>query len=368
MTKRHGYLAALAALIAACSSGTTNAGTPYIVVSPIVDSLFVGDSAPPPQVTYYDASGKQQPTGTIAWSSNATIVATVDSQTGEIHGVGPGTAVITASANGTTGQELVAVSRALDLTILLDTVYLMPGDTFTIPISVRHQNPAPPTVWFTASSNSVFSIDSASGRDSGKAAGAPLPYVAHARLGTDSIVDTGYTQVVVLTDTTGGKGFFTVYGSVIRHVAATARGLNYPRGDQTPTFRLRSYVNQGTSTVEVATLVQLNAVTAPGSFGIDSISPAEAFTTNPSQNPFCYPPRSWGAWSALFGTFRIDALSRPAGHLGITQIRSVTGGKAISGSYSFVGQRTDFYTDPLGAVAIRGTFVAPLITTTAACQ
>ncbi len=365
--KRYGFLAALAALIAACSS-STNSGTAYLILSPFVDSLFIGDSAPASQVTYYDASGNQQPAGTVSWSSSATGVATVNSQTGVIHAVGAGNAVITAAANGATGQVLVAVSRTLDLTILLDTIYQMPGDTLTIPVSVRHQNPAQPTVWFTAVANPAFKIDSASGRDTALSQALPFSYVVHALLGTDSIADTGYVQVLLPTDTTKGYGFFTVYGSLIRHVPSTARGLNYPRGDKTPTFRLRSYVNQGTSTVEVATLVQLAAVTAPGSFVIDSISPGEAFATSASQSPFCYPPRSWGAWSALFTTFRIDALSRPAGHLGITQIRNVTGGQVISGSYYFVGQRTDFYTDPQGAVAIRGTFVAPLTTTTAACK
>ena len=367
MTKRHGFLAALAAVIAACSS-STNSGTAQLVLAPLVDSLFIGDTAPALQVTYYDASGNIQPAGTVTWSSNATSVAQVDPVTGKIHAVGAGTAVISAAANGTTGEALVAVSRTLDLTILLDTVYLMPHDTFTIPVSVRSKSGVQPNVWFTIpGSQAVFMIDSA-GRDSGIAAGGPLPFIAHAALGTDTIADTGWTEVVVLTDTTGGRGFFTIYGSVTRHIAASERALNYPRADLTPTFRLRSYVAQGSTTVEAVILTLMDAVTTPGSFVIDSISPSEAFTTDPARSPVCYPPRPWGTWSALFSTFRLDAVSRPAGHLGITQVKPVTGGQAISGSYSFLGQRTDFYTDPLGAVAIRGTFVAPLITTTAACK
>jgi len=367
MPQRLAPLAAMAALIAACSNSTTS-GSPDVILSPLVDSLFVGDSATALQVTYHDAAGNTQPAGTVTWSSGAPTVATVDAASGVIHAVGPGSAVISAVANGTTGQALVAVSRRLDLTILLDSVYLMPTDTFTIPVSVRHQATGTPTVWFTAPSNAVFAIDSASGRDSAKSPGAPLPFIAHAALGADTIVDTGYTSVVVLADTTGGVGYFTVYGSVVRQVAAGERALNYRRADRSPTFRVRSFVNQGNTTVEAVIITLLDSLSGPGVYAIDSIAPAEAFTTDPSKSPVCYPARPWGTWSALFSGFRLDAVSRPAGTLGITRVVPVVGGKAISGRYTFLGQRTDYYTNPLGAVTIRGTFVAPLISTTSACQ
>lgn len=366
LTKRLGLLAALAAIAAGCSNSPSS-GSPYVVLSPLVDSLFVGDSAPAPQVTYYDASGNVQPPGSVSWSSSATSVVQVNAS-GKIHAVGPGTAIITATTNGASGQALIAVSRTLDLTILLDTVYLMPHDTLTIPLSVRYNAPGSPTVWFSAPGNAVFSIDSATGFDSAKAPGGPFPFIAHAILGADTIADTGYTEVVVLSDTTGGKGLFTIYGSLNRHVFAAQRALNYLSGSSAPTFRLRSFVTVGGSTVEAVVLTLLSQVTTPGSYTIDSISPTEAFTTDPAKSPVCHPVRPWATWSALFTNFRIDAVSRPSGHLGITQVVPVTGGLAISGSYSFTGQRTDFYTDPLGAVAIRGTFVAPLITTTAACN
>ena len=66
------------------------------------------------------------------------------------------------------------------------------------------------------------------------------------------------------------------------------------------------------------------------------------------------------------GTFAppIVAISRPGGSITVTQIVPVPGGFAISGRFSFLAQRTDFYTDPLGLLPIRGTFVAPLTTRT----
>ena len=52
----------------------------------------------------------------------------------------------------------------------------------------------------------------------------------------------------------------------------------------------------------------------------------------------------------------------------IRKVIAVTGGSAISGSFVFVGQRADFYTDPSGRLAIQGDFVAPLITNTTTCH
>ena len=43
-------------------------------------------------------------------------------------------------------------------------------------------------------------------------------------------------------------------------------------------------------------------------------------------------------------------------------VDSIQHGMAISGRFTITVQRGDLYDDPLGALAIRGTFVAPLIT------
>jgi len=58
-----------------------------------------------------------------------------------------------------------------------------------------------------------------------------------------------------------------------------------------------------------------------------------------------------------------------AGSLSITQYAPAVGGGAIiSGRYLFRAQRADLYTDPLGVLTIRGTFVAPLQEQHTTCQ
>src|SRR5262245_28013103 len=149
---------------AACSDGGGPSGSPRLIVTPILDSLFVGDTAPPGAftVTYIDAAGDTQPAGIVRWSSLKPTVATVDSVTGQVVAAGAGDAVITARANGIQGAALVVVSRTLELTLVLDTLYLMPGDTITIPVRVLKQGGAPPAPWFESSLNpAIYAVDSA---------------------------------------------------------------------------------------------------------------------------------------------------------------------------------------------------------------
>jgi len=54
----------------------------------------------------------------------------------------------------------------------------------------------------------------------------------------------------------------------------------------------------------------------------------------------------------------------------IAQVDSVASGngQVVSGWFSFVAQRIDGYDDPIWALPIRGTFVAPLITDRSPCR
>jgi hypothetical protein len=286
--------------------------------------------------------------------------------TGRITGRKAGSALVVATARGVQGSALVAVLGPLQVTLLLDSVYLMPGDTFTMPVQVDHQAAGTPTVWFTAATNAVFDVDSASGKDSAKAPGGPIPLVVHAALNADTVADTGTVEVVQLTDTTGGKASFAMFGSVIRARKTTARALNFHRRGDTLTFRLRVPIVQGSTTVEAVLITLQDAPTAPGTFAIDSISPAEVSGQQPG--PFCRPPRSWGLWSVLTSSAQLDALSRAGGSITITRMVPVANGMAISGRFYLPAQRIDLYDDPLGVLPIRGTFVAPLITTLPRCE
>jgi hypothetical protein len=49
------------------------------------------------------------------------------------------------------------------------------------------QDPGTPTVWFTAATNAVFDVDSATGKDSARAPGGPIALIAHAALNTDTV-------------------------------------------------------------------------------------------------------------------------------------------------------------------------------------
>jgi hypothetical protein len=358
--------AVFAATLAACAGDVGSADLSRLRLFPVLDSMFVGDHLPPRQVTYFDKNGTVQNPGVVVWSSSDTSVVQVDSGTGRITGLQSGYALVLASTQGLVGSALVAVSGPLQITLLLDTVYLMPGDTFTTPVQVAQQAAGTPTVWFTTAANAVFDIDSATGRDSAKAAGGPVSFIAHAALGADTTADSGTVEVVQLTDTIGGKASFAMFSTVIRARRASARALNYHRRGDTLTFRLRTPILQGSSTVEVVTITLPTAPLAPGTFSIDSISPSEA--SGKEFDPFCRPPRSWGVWSVITSQTRLDAVSRPGGSLTITRMTPVANGMAISGRYYLPAQRIDLYDDPLGVLPIRGTFVAPLITTLPSCE
>jgi hypothetical protein len=210
-------------------------------------------------------------------------------------------------------------------------------------------------VWFGSATNAVFSIDSASGRITALAAGGPLPFTAHA----DTVSATGAVEVVQLTDTIGGKGSFTILGTAIRRARAGARAVTYRRQADTATFRIALNVaGGGGSTVENVVITLRDSVAVPKPDAIDSMSLNEAFGS--SSDFLCRPLRSYGVWSIQTSP-PLTALSRHGGAIAITKVATVAHGRAVSGRFSFTAQRVDFYGNPLAALPIRGTFVAPLI-------
>ncbi len=347
------------ALAAACGDNGPS-GTPRVVIAPILDSLFVGDTITTRVARYFDANGDSQATGPVRWFSADQGVFTVDSVTGAIAGVGRGAAVLSARANGVTGTSLLVVSRALDLSLLLDTVYLMAGDTFTVPVSVRRKGGSPPPVWFTPVNSGVVTVDSATGRITAIGAGGPIPFTAHA----DTVSAGGAVEVVALTDTVGGKGSFSVLGTVIHRARAGARAVTYRRLGDTATFRVSLPVVVAGVAIENIVITLRDSVAAAGTASIDSISVNEAFATN--ADPVCRPPRSWAIWSVLSSP-PLRGLSRQGGTITITQVTPIAHGLAASGRFSFSGQRTDLYDEPLGRLPIRGTFVTPVIADNRPC-
>lgn len=332
-----------------------------MTVQPLVDSLYAGDSAAALTATYYNGNGTVGTPGPKTWSSSDTTVLQVDPATGALKAVGAGTAVLSVTASGVTGQALIVVTGTLDLALLLPQIVLLPQDTFFVPFSVRNKaGGTPPSPYFTASTNAVFSIDSATGMVVGLAPGAPLPFSAI----LDTLSADGTVQVLSMGDTTGGAGAYTVNGSVSAARSATVRGQNYNRAGGTPTFLLTFKLVVNGVTTEIVNILSQTAVTAADSVGIDSVSVPEA----QSSTFLCSPPRSAAAWTSTSGSNPILAVSRVGGYMKVRKFLTVTGGNVIAGSFYFTGQRADDYDDPAGRLAIRGNFVAPLITNTNTCK
>lgn len=361
---------AVAAVALACLN-LSNPLPPTLLVAPVLDSMFVGDTLAARKVSLLDANLQLVNPGPVSWTLVPTTVATIDSLTGKIHGVGKGAALVTAHAAGVTRSALVIVSRRLDMTLLMDTVYVMPTDTITLPLAIEEKGVAPRTLWFDRSSApGVYTVDTALGVVTAQGAGGPVRYVAHVATRTDTVSDTGAVVVLTLTDTTGqGHFFMTVLGTAIRHEGGPAVALNYRKSNGQLGFRLAdSLINGGTTLYDRLYVTLGDSVIATGTFHIDSITPQEAAISISALDPYCRPPRPWAAWQnipfpGILAYSHSTGTDTTAGQLSITQYAPAVGGGAIiSGRYAFKAQRTDLYFDTLGVLAIQGTFVAPLLT------
>jgi hypothetical protein len=349
--------------LAACGELGGFSGPGSLVVSPILDSIFVGDRLPALRVSYIDPGGNLQPPGPVTWGSSDTSVARIDPVSGAVTGWKRGSALIVAQAQGLSAEALIVVSDTLEVSLLLDTVYVLPGDTLTVPVVVLKSNyPPAATVWFKTSSNRAFTIDSLSGRITALAGGGPFPYIVHA----DSVADTGAVYVLSLADTTGGKVFYSVRGTVISHVGGPALAVNYVASNGRQAFQLTGTYAPSGSTLQRIKITRPDSVIAAGTYAIDSLNPAEDASSATAPPAICAAPRPWAVWNAQ--SAGISGYSRRGGTMGVTQVVSVQHGQAISGRFTFTVQRTDLYTDPLGALSITGSFVAPLVSSTTVCR
>src|SRR6266571_236674 len=267
-------LAAALCLALACVHCKEFTSTPftYALLNPDLDSLFVGDQSPPPTVTYYDAAGilHTPSAADVQWSSSDPTILGVNSLTGHITGVKRGAALLLATVTGIQGQgaAVIVVSDTLDLTLLLDTVYMMPGDTITVPVAVLKRNSPPPAVWFGAPSNPAFTIDSASGR-----------------------------LTVPGTSTAGGKFFFSVLGpGITTHVGGSIRATNYARTNRNLAFQLRGTYAPSGSPSQIVQVHLPDSLVNTGSYVIDYLNPDEDFDLFSQPAAVCDPPRPWAKW------------------------------------------------------------------------
>jgi hypothetical protein len=352
----------VAAAAVACGDNGGPNPRPKVLVRPVLDSLFVGDSDSVRTAIYLDGAGDTMPTGTVRWSSSDATTLHVDSLSGEITGVKRGAAILTATANGVAGHALVVVSDTLDLALVLDTIYLLQNDTITIPVVVQRKGGGAPQPTFAPTFNgAVYMIDS-TGLVTAGATGA-----ARYAVSVGGLADTG--AIIVRppdTSSANSRSFFTVSGTANRHSGGLAYAVNYQQHGGGPAFQLRGYSQSGATPLDNVLFTMVSALDTVTTFVIDSLSPTEAF--GDGADPVCLPPRAWATWTTYAVNPSITGLSRHTGQLTVTQVVAAPGGTAISGRFQFLAQRTDMYGDSLGAVAVRGTFVAPLYVNDIACQ
>jgi hypothetical protein len=351
---------ALSAALAACVE-STSAPVAFVMLHPILDSLYVGEEIPAPTVTYFDGRGGSviASPSQVSWqSTNATVLSVAAD--GTIQGLKRGIALLIATVQGTQGNALIAVSDSVDVTLLVDTLYLMPNDTMTIPTIILHHPDRPaPTVSYEAPSNDVFTVDPNIGLVTAAAAGGPVQYTVRA----DAASASGAVYVLSPTNATAdGKAFFSVLGSAVGHVGGAARAVHYQRANGRLGFRLEAtFVRPAGRQVQQLVQITLpDSVLVPRAFVVDSISPAQATARPGPQDATCTPPVGWALWAVT--TPQIAAFSLDGGQISVTQVVPISGGEAISGTFAYRAKREDFYTNPLGSLRITGSFVAPLVT------
>src|SRR5258706_2118141 len=336
----------------ACGDNSGPSGSPRLLVKPVLDSVYKADTGVSHFVIYLNAAGDTVAPGPVRWSSLTPGVFTVDSASGKVTAVAPGIAILVGTASGVSGRALIVVSDTLQVTALLDTIYLLPNDTISIPVSVQRKGGSPPAPWFATANAAIDTVDSASGLVTSRATGTAR-YFVH----VGALADTG-AIVVRQPDTTAAnsRSFVTVSGTANRRIGGLAFAINSSRPSGAPGLQARAYSVSGTSLVDNVLLTALAPVAGAAAFPLDSISPNEAFGSG--ADPVCQPPRAWGSWTTFSVSPSVTALSRHSGGvLTITKVVSATGGTAVGGRFRFLARRTDLYGDSLGTVAVLGTFV-----------
>jgi hypothetical protein len=356
----------ISAVVLACGLNVGPLGAPKLVLTPVLDTMFLGDQLVKRQVTFIDAHGNVQDPGPVAWSTRDTSIVSVDPATGKITALAPGNAVVLADAQTAEGFAVIVVTPLLKVTMLVDTNFAMPGDTFTVPVDVHHEAPGVPTVWFSATANAAFAIDSASGLVTANAVGGPFQIVAHAALGADTVTDPGTVEVLQLADTAGGGAYYTIFGTVQRARRVSVRGSIYSRPGGVPTLRLTLQTLSGAVVEEKLDIVLVTPPADAATIAVDSISIAEI--PGGSVDPFCHPPGNWSAWFTLINTARLVGLSRNGGNIIVSQVVTVPHGLIMSGHFYVPEQRTDRYDDPTAVLPIHGSFVTPVITDPSPCR
>ena len=159
---RRALLTAAAAtiLITSCGKKEETVGVSSVTVTPSRIEIIEGESA----VLSASVSPEAASDRAVAWSSSDRSVATVD-KAGTVHGLRPGTATVTATAEGKSGTCAVTVkAKAVNVTeVTLDKteLTLTEGETETLTATVRPDNADNRKVTWSSDKTEVATVDGA---------------------------------------------------------------------------------------------------------------------------------------------------------------------------------------------------------------
>ena len=159
---RRALLTAAAAilLITSCGKKEETAGVSSVAVTPSRIEIIEGESA----VLSASVSPEAASDRAVAWSSSDRSVATVD-KAGTVHGLRPGTATVTATAEGKSGTCAVTVkAKAVNVTeVTLDKteLTLTEGETETLTATVKPDNADNKKVKWSSDKTDVATVDGA---------------------------------------------------------------------------------------------------------------------------------------------------------------------------------------------------------------
>ena len=224
---RRALLTAAAAilLITSCGKKEETAGVSSVAVTPSRIEIIEGESA----VLSASVSPEAASDRAVAWSSSDRSVATVD-KAGTVHGLRPGTATVTATAEGKSGTCAVTVkAKAVNVTeVTLDRaeLTLTEGETETLTATVKPDNADNRKVAWSSDKTDVATVDGAGKVTAVKAGEAVVTVTTEDGGKTASCKVTVKAKAVNVTEVTLDKTELTLTEGETETLTATVRPDN----------------------------------------------------------------------------------------------------------------------------------------------
>ena len=224
---RRALLTAAAAilLITSCGKREETAGVSSVAVTPSRIEIIEGGSA----VLSASVSPEAASDRAVAWSSSDRSVATVD-KAGTVHGLRPGTATVTATAEGKSGTCAVTVkAKAVNVTeVTLDRaeLTLTEGETETLTATVKPDNADNRKVAWSSDKTDVATVDGAGKVTAVKAGEAVVTVTTEDGGKTASCKVTVKAKAVNVTEVTLDKTELTLTEGETETLTATVRPDN----------------------------------------------------------------------------------------------------------------------------------------------